>query len=465
MRDSLALELRVLNGRHAGASTAARDGLLLGAVDESDVILTDLDPRAGVARLHLLDGQHWLLTPADEHPTEHAWDNAPKVGELIHWGGLALCVSAPHTDWPPLPVTYASSGFEPEQSVAHVGAEPDSLEPSPVEHVQKTELDGALGASLDQPRRSKLRSSLWIAAAVFLILGLLVLAAFVSDRPSLKTEGATELTVPSAPDMTAQAQKQMPDLALAIAKLDSTLRLQLTPQRDGLVRVNGWVETVAQLDRLADALGMRRPAPVMRVHVATDVRTELRAQLAGSYPQLDFLPGGPGVLRIRGIVPSAAAQHEALTAVGQLLPARLELADELSLAEKLAPEVRAALVTAGFADAKASWDGHQVLATLSLKDLSRARFEDTLVELAKRFPGLPLRVNPTLVTPVIPAIQSARSKAPFPILGVVGGEVPYVVLPGGGKLLPGGSHEGWRLQAIDPDVLVFDSPRRLVVTR
>ena len=56
MRDALALELRVLNGRHAGALAVARDGLLVGAGDDADVILTDLDPGAGLARLHLLDG-------------------------------------------------------------------------------------------------------------------------------------------------------------------------------------------------------------------------------------------------------------------------------------------------------------------------------------------------------------------------------------------------------------------------
>ena len=254
----------------------------------------------------------------------------------------------------------------------------------------------------------------------------------------------------------------MPDLALAIAQVNPVLRLQLTPQRDGRVQVSGWVDSVAQFDRLADALGTRRPAPQMRVFVASDVRTELRAQLAGSYPQLDFSQGGPGVLRVRGIMLTEAAEAEALAAVRPLLPAGLELVSELRLAGKLAPDVQAALAAAGFDNVRAHWDGAQVVATLSLPDSLRARLENSLLALADRFPGLPLRIVPEMFTT---ANQATRAKSPFPIRGVVGGAVPYVVLPGGGKLLPGGTHAGWRLHSIEADVLVFDAPRRLAVAR
>ena len=49
MRDALATELRVLSGLHAGACAEAQDGLLLGAGDDADVILTDLAADAGLA--------------------------------------------------------------------------------------------------------------------------------------------------------------------------------------------------------------------------------------------------------------------------------------------------------------------------------------------------------------------------------------------------------------------------------
>ena len=100
MRDALATELRVLSGLHAGACAEAQDGLLLGAGDDADVILTDLAADAGLARLHLLEGGRWLLWPAADTPDDAARAQAPHLGVACHWGGLALCVSAPQTDWP-----------------------------------------------------------------------------------------------------------------------------------------------------------------------------------------------------------------------------------------------------------------------------------------------------------------------------------------------------------------------------
>ncbi|MGB3068122.1 MAG: type III secretion system inner membrane ring subunit SctD [Ottowia sp.] len=446
MRDVLALELRVLSGRHAGACAVARNGLLVGVSDEADVILTDLDPGAGLARLHLVDEERWLLASADAEPDAKALAQAPRMGVPAYWGQLALCVSAPHTDWPPIP-----------QAVPALSAEPEIVseqeKPGIVETVHAPETSSV------PAKRSRYRA-VWPWITVLLVLALL--GAVVWERLQRGTQGAAGPVVSVVADLTAEAQRQVPDLALAIAQVDPALRLQLTPQRDGRVQVSGWVDAVAQFDRLADVLGMRRPAPLMRVFVASDVRTELRAQLAGSYPQLDFSPGGPGVLRVRGIVLSEAGEAEVLAAVRPLLPAGMKLASELRLAEKLAPDVQAALAAAGFGNVRAHWDGTQIVAALSLSDQSRGRLENTLIALAERFPGLPLRVVPELLAPTS---QAAHAKPPFPIRGVVGGDVPYLVLPGGGKLLPGGTHAGWRLQSIEPDVLVFDAPRRLVVAR
>lgn len=474
MRDPLALELRVLNGRHAGACAVARDALLLGVTPEADLIVTDLDARAGLGKVHIMDGSRWLIAAADAELSAQDLENAPKVGVPIHWAGVALVVCEPHTDWPSMPVTASPSEFAGESVLlrgerddpVHLGLDADFNEPMPKEgaYVSGLVRKNASGAAVApaSPPRKAFRSVLWILAALLGILALLGLAAYISGRVPLEPSGASARTSPALPDMTAQAQKQVPDLALAIAKVDSTLRLQLTPQRDGLVRVNGWVDSLQQLDRLADALATRRPSPVMRVLVVSDVRSELSAQSGGAYSHLKFLPGDPGVLRVQGIVASAAVRQETLAALRPYLPSGLVLADELKLAEQLAPEIRAALVSAGFSDVKAVWDGKQVWATLSLPASARNRFEEFLIELADRFPGLPLRVTPTLLTA---SSSTGLSKAPFAILGVVGGDVPYVVLPGGAKLLPGGSHAGWRLQTIDADVLVFDSPKRLVVSR
>lgn len=457
MRDALALELRVLSGRHAGACAVARDGLLLGASNDADVILTDLDPGAGLARLHLVEGDRWLLASADVELDARARAQASDMGVADYWGGLALCVSAPHTDWPPMPPAASGLPGEPELvgGLDELESAP-ALDSGPLMHAAE-----AIEAPAAQAR-SRQRLSVWRAAAALFVLMLLALGVVGWDRLRHVAEGVARPAASPQADLTAQAQRQISDLALAIAQVDPALRLKLTPQRDGRVQVSGWVDSVAQFDRLADALGMRRPAPQMRVFVASDMRTELRAQLAGSYPQLDFSPGGSGILRVSGIALTEAAKTEALTAIRPLLPAGLELASEIRLAETLAPDVQAALAAGGFDNVRAHWDGAQIVATLSLSDSIRLRLEKSLLALADRFRGLPLRIVPELFAP---ANQAAHAKPPFPIRGVIGGPVPYVVLPGGGKLLPGGTHAGWRLHSIEADVLVFDAPRRLVVAR
>lgn len=464
MRDALALELRVLNGRHAGACVVARDGLMVGADDDADVILTDLDPGTRLARLHLLDGERWLLAPAEVEPDAESMVRAPHIGTPSNWAGITLCVCAPHTDWPSLPLpqegAVGEASFriddqsgEPETVVAGDATGDDVLEghavpedePRPPKKVIKRALVGA----------NAWRWLLPIVLLVLLALGYGLWAGVGHGVAKSDSETASA-------DLTEQAKRQIPDLNLSIAQVDPALRMELLPRPDGRVQVRGWVESVAQFDRLADALGTRRPAPVLRVFVAEDVRTELRAQLAGSYPYLDFVAGEPGVLRVRGIVQAEPAIEEVLGTVRALLPAGLTLASDLRLAEKLVPDVKAALGTAGFPDARVHWDGSQIVAVVPLLASVRGVLENTIISLTERFPGLPLSIRPELFEK---SEHPGRGKAPFPIRGVVGGPVPYVILPDGGKLLPGGTHAGWRLQAIEPQLLLFDAPRRLVVER
>ncbi len=482
MREAFTLELRVLNGRHAGACAAARDGALIGKDEEADIILSDLDSRAGMAQLHLLGDGRWLLWPAGKEPGAEAFEHALDAGAQGHWGGLALSVSPSQTDWPPLPVpkeettpdeseTGFSEGSESAESLKEEGVSADATT-SPDRPEAAEELGPELAASGAQVRMSKEAT----AARTFkggrtaVVAGVVVLLAAIVASVIYFFQGgfgqpateSSDLAADPPSDLTDQARRQIPDLALAVAQVDPALRLELQPLRNGRVQVLGWVESVPQLDRLAEALGMRRPAPLLRVFVADNVRTELRAQLSGRLPHLDFQPGAAGILRVRGVVVTEADEAAALNAVRPLLPPGVELASELRLASTLASEVRAVIAGAGFEDASAQWDGEQMVVTLTLADHARGELENALLAAGKRFAGLPLRVKPVAATP---AQLAARSRPPFPIRSVVGGAVPYIVLPDGSKLSAGGSHAGWRLQAIEKDLLVFDAPRRLEVPR
>ncbi|QXL83609.1 type III secretion system inner membrane ring subunit SctD [Comamonas sp. NLF-1-9] len=462
MREAFAAELRVLDGRHAGASAPAFDGLLLGTGEDADVILTDLAPQLGLARLHLLDNGRWLLWPAAETPDDKARAEAAHLGAARPWGGLSLCVSAPHTDWPkaftqsPTPLPAQPPAPEPGQAGAAASQAPAQMLAPLASEAQGAPPIDAPAAGV-QTRRTLFSRWLLLAA-----LGLLIALAYglwVRSAPP----AAALLAAPAAPiDRTQAARSQLGDLQLRIAQVDPALRLKLQPRADGRVLVQGWVDTLAQFDRLAEALAQHQPQPVLQVRVASELQAELRALLAMRFAQLDFLPDGPGRLRVEGIVANAAVRQEALTAVREQLPRELTVSDGLRLAGQLAPQVRSALVGAGFADTQAQWDGQQMQLTVALAANARGQLENALVALVKRFRGLPLHVS---VQSVQALQQAERGPAPFAIRSVVSGRQSYLVLPDGSRLLPGGTHAGWRLQSIEPELLVFDAPRRLVVER
>ena len=465
MRDALATELRVLSGLHAGACAEAQDGLLLGAGDDADVILTDLAADAGLARLHLLEGGRWLLWPAADTPDDAARAQAPHLGVARHWGGLALCVSAPHTDWPALPPESKSlaPALESAPAASPAVAAPPPV-PAPVTSAAAkpaVQVQAAVAPLAQASVRRRWRAGV-IAAAVLAGVALAALAWLASRRSSEVPGPAAALREPAA-DLTAQAQRQIPALQLVIARVDPALRLQLTPLRNGRVQVSGWADSLTQLDRLADALAAHQPPPWMRVAVVSELRGELRAMLGAGYPSLDFGAAGPTAVAVRGIVRDEAAKTQALAAVRAVLPPHLELADELRLAEQMAPDVQNALVAAGFEQARARWSGEEVVATVPIAPGSRARLENALVALTKQFAAVPLRIVPEAVAAAAP--EPVTASAPYPIRAVVSGPSPYLILPDGSRVQPGGSHAGWRLQSIDADVLVFDAPRRRVVRR
>jgi len=449
------LELRVLGGRHAGASVAAVDGLLIGADESADVILTDFDTSLGIQRLHIKDGRQWLLWPDEKPLNEEAWAEAASFGRAHQVGGLELCVSASHVAWQSAPLS---------PPVA------DLIElPPQQEEAGMPEADSDRDKVSEAPKLAAASDTRWslrrILAAAVVLLGVMLLAPWFWQQPPalVADNGAAK-----APDLSGKGEQRIADLMLALAELDPALHMQFTAQRDGRVLVSGWADSIQQLDRIADALNMHRPAPLLRVRVVDELRAELRTQLGAFSSSLNFHPEGPGKLRVTGFVANESERKTTLAAVRAQTPSDLELIDSLSLADmQLLTRITDALADYGFPGATAHWksgrEGAQlVMVTVPISANQRRRFEDSLADLAKRFPDIPWQIAPQMIGRFT---KGETSLPPFPLLAVVGGDAPYVVLPDGARLLPGGTHQGWRLQAIESEVLVFDLPQRLVVAR
>lgn len=468
------LELRVLDGIHAGASIDAWDGMLLGTDPTADIVLADLDNTQGPAKLFLDAAGRWLFCLADEVPDAAAWAQAPQLGQPVVWAGVALCISLAEADWQNPPNTHTAPPAVNAVVITPAPTTDDetpALTPPPAPEAATTVVTPShptatsIDAGSNWTRRLQ-QSPMALASLALLVLAVGLTLAWLSHGAApaaLNNLAAANLKKGTAPlvQTPAQANSQRQALALVIAQVSPTLRLQLTAQADGRVRVAGWVESVAQLDQLVETLAQQRPLPSLQLHVASELRDELRARIGPEYSHIEFVPDGPGQLRVSGAIQTTEKREQVLASLRSVLPADLQLVDGLTTFAQLAPQVQTVLVAAGFADARTHWEQDHIMATLSMPATDRPELEKTLLALVKRFPGLPLQVKVDTLVPM----QAGTQVAPFAIRSVVGGPMPYLVLANGSKLLPGGQHAGWRLEAIKADALVFDGPRRLSVAR
>ncbi|WP_168797346.1 type III secretion system inner membrane ring subunit SctD [Lampropedia aestuarii] len=472
------LELRIHSGKHRGARMPATAGMTLGTQEQADAIVSDFSAAAPLFELQLLPEQGWRLSEAksrEVNETHRALSDWHPLGHAHEYGGIWISIAHTQQEWPDdvsmgnhldwreavtapnsAPPHLPSQGLSPGEHSATDTTPPEAdspMAPLPPEPAPLTATAAQeQAASTNHKRAGKKRTYVLILAIVAVVVfGLLFNYAKVNQAQALPAALTSQ-------DLMLRATAQLPALQLAIAQVDPALRLQLSPQPDGRVQLSGWVASIEALDRLSTAMARQQPPPLMRVRSISEMRTDLKAMLPEAFKHLEFNAADSCCLRISGIMANTASQQEAFEQTKALLPPDLELQNSIRLAETMPQDVAAALKAEGFADSETEWDGQQILATVSLSNSQRSKLEDALLAISKRWPGMPFTV-------VTKAPANHHSKAPFEIRSVVGGMSPYLVLPGGAKLLPGASHAGWRLQAIEDHAIVFDQPRRITVAR
>ena len=484
-------ELRVLSGRHAGATVPLAGSLRLGPQDECDVILSDM-AHDGPAWLHVAAGR-WRITRAA--PQDGAVNDpvmaegdlllAPlALGEAGTLGGVALTVSAPHAPWqkPAAQATGERRG-EPRTSPAPAPSSPlaraDAAQaPEPSRQGQADQslptADAPAAQAAPAPRAGTARvrgghRTALASGATLLVLGAGALTAIWALRHSPPPAATANTAAAPRPDPT-RLQQQLQDIRLALATVDPGLRLATEALPGGGARVSGWVADVDQLDRVTAALASVRPPPQLALRTTADLLDDLRSAAAASGAALSFELDGAGSVRVLGSVLTAAEHAQALAALQGRLPPGVALSDGMRVAQAQAPAVQQWLQQrAGLQGAQARWDADagQLLVRVDVTPQQRALLERLLAQRGHPLEGVPftLVASDVAPTPPAPPLHASAAPLPFRIRGVVGGASPYVVLGDGAKLQPGGQRSGWRLERITPDTLVFDGPRHLVLAR
>ena len=486
---SAAAELRILTGCHAGARVPLAGGERLGPDDGCDLILTDLGlPADAGAWIQIATGRWWVRSdppPADGAAEASAatWIAERAWGAVAYLGQVALTASLADAPWQQVPPGLAPVGAAPLAADPPGDAAPpapESLPPAEPPPEDQAVMPRDDGTAVDVPARAAVAASsaaprrwhpAWIIGAA---LAALLLSVFWS---LLQGRGAGQVPVaaaaPAAPAVDpAQQQRLVRDIQLAIARVDPALRLRIDALPTGGARVSGWVADIAQLDRLAEGLADIRPAPLLSVRTAADLMDDLVDAGGAQAPSLRFELLGEGRVRALGLVMAPAERDKVLALARARVPPGIEVVDGLRVASEQGHAVQEWLRTAGFAGAEAHWDGEQMAIGLDVGSQERARLESLLARTGTPLSGIPFVLRTREVGTATaaagaprPLVHASAAPLPFRIRGVVGGAVPYVVLGDGSKLQPGGRRAGWRLVAVEPDRLVFDGPRALVVLR
>lgn len=493
-----AAELRILTGCHAGARAAVVGGEGLGPDDSCDLLLTDLGlPGDAGAWIQIAAGRWWVRSdplpqPSSDAdaPTETApiaaWVEEQAWGAVAYLGQVAMTVSAPDAAWQHVPVGLApaAGASNDEEALAAVALDEFLHRPPhahPSREKEKDNITGEGAAAQDvvardgtaEPAPSHAVSRRWhpawiigVALAALLLSVLWSLLQGANDRaggdaPALPAAGLAEAGA-------AQQQRLLREIQRVIAGVDPALRLRVEALPAGGARVSGWVADIAQLDRLADGLAEIRPVPALSVRTASELVDDLIDAGGPEAPALRFELMGEGRVQALGLVSAPAQRDQVLAALRARVPAGIEIVDGLRVAADQGGAVQEWLRTAGFAGARARWDGQQMVIGLDIPGRERARLETMLSRPATPLSGIPFLLHAREVgsSPVrATRVHASAAPLPFRIRSVVSGPVPYVVLSDGSKLQPGGRRAGWRLVAIETDHLVFDGPRALEVLR
>lgn len=454
MADHPAMELRVLSGCHQGASLpiAADEPLGIGSAGNCDVLLSDCGLSAPV-RLALQPGG-WTIQDEDEGAkasSVHAFGATTLLGQV----GVTVC--APHVPWqvfvPPLPEDPAQEQAEPVQGMNEMPVQEDALG-------QEAQVCSPIAPRA--PRRRQL------ATGAVLVLALLGVGWMLWGRLPAPALAETANENPSDPVLSPQAQDNAVKQAkLAIAMVDPTMRMVVTPNAEGGVAVSGWVDNVEQLDRLAQALSSLRPLPRLAVHTASEIFDVLQDAASAQGAQLKFTPQGSGKVQATGLVATPEQHKKLLAQLRERAPQGIEIVDALRVVSMQAPAVRRWLEAQDLEVTRVDWDGEQLRVGVDVNAAQRARLEGLLALPESPLSGVPFVLQTRLIQESTGPTRVGldASGLPFRIRSVVGGPAPYVVLADGAKLQPGAAHSGWQLVAVAQDHIVWNGPKRLEVTR
>lgn len=454
-------ELRIHNGIHAGARARLDEGrYVLGADPQCDFVICDQEVGSEQLEIAVGDGDggwSYRPLPGDGNLGAEAIVIAP--GTALRLGPVVISVEQADAPWRTPISEPEPAKRETAQDVPTDGRKEPSqaAEPAAV-----SETSGSLEIPQAQPPRlppKRRRKIVWTALSACVLVGLLAL--FLLGR---RNDAGVSPPSPEAVSADAVFEARKARIVAILERLNMLDRARVERQANGSLVVDAALISDAEYEELAAELAQLNPRPGLRVSDENTLIEAVRDALAERAPgaKADYL--GSGRFRLSGRIGSESERDELLQALTTAFPAVRAFESALltpsMMAERLVQMLQDNEVTVlghAWSDETFSVDVNVAPSRLLLLKQTLTRVETEYGQWLK----FVVRIQGEGAEK--PPVQTAS--LPFKIQGVVGGETPYIVLPGNEKVVPGGSVGKWRLVEVAPDHLVFDGPQRLVVSR
>jgi hypothetical protein len=235
--------------------------------------------------------------------------------------------------------------------------------------------------------------------------------------------------------------------------------------RSWLVRTG--VVTESESESVTSALARLQPPPALRMTTEPELRdtvSDMIVRLAPEYRgKIGLRYVGEGRFRLEGYMQDAAERDRLAKALSAALPDVRDWDIAIAAGDEAGEKLLADLRERGNWEIAGEVRGGALQMQVRLRRAQLRQWEQAL--LAARDNSFPFNAQLQLLQSGDDAV--AQSEAlPFEIRAAVGGNMPYVLLPGGQRLARGGEWQGWRLATVSDNQLVFENgSRRAVVPR
>lgn len=459
------LELRILSGRHAGASVPLSDGMMLGRDDNADIILTDIALEQSGSYVRRTEEGTWgIVLPNKQKLSNEAsgsemnWERIREIppGKVIGLGGLIICMSPQDAPWQKTTDLFLDLDQEEAQEESSENENENETKNDFLETEENSELEDFLNPSEDEKQEDipidsyESNDSKKPIAILLVASGMVVLAAasWMYWSPITQLFGFKQKTsptskeliqnnplIPSLPQKTPaqKAPKVQPTYqklgTLTVEQLNvmqkiqkvleaatqdtQDIKLEISIDAEGPL-VSGWIPKTQQFDQIAEAISQIQPPPALHAKILEELQYEVINALAETDgPKLELQIVSSKELAITGLALSEEDKNKKFALIRTAIPKDVPLINEISLASKEAvPSFSANMQRMGLQNFEVRWKGEQLVADLSIEESSVQNFERNLVAWYSRSLGVPFQVK-ARITPN-PMIDS-RIKVESPL--------------------------------------------------